>query len=115
MDEVVSLQKVTACDKRGRKEQEPQYPKKISYGASLIDHSGLNAKDIYAIQDGMNRLAGLAKCNDVNGVTTLDQGAGVLLNARVRLVKRVREHTDLLWFVVRTCVIGHMTGKNAPR
>jgi hypothetical protein len=106
---------VSACNKRGGKKQEPQYPKKIRQGASLIDHSGLNAEDIYAIEDGMSWLAGLAKRNDVNGVTTLDQSLCVLLNAGVRLVERICEHADFHWIMARAYEIGHMTGRNVPR
>jgi len=51
----------------------------------------------------------------IDGVAALDQSSCVLLNACVRLVKRVREHADFKGFALRRYGIGHMTGRNVPR
>jgi hypothetical protein len=63
----------------------------------------------------MSWLAGLAKCNDVNGVTPLDQSPCVLLNARVRLVERIRKHADFHRIMARAYEVEHMTGRNVLR
>jgi hypothetical protein len=94
VDELVFLRKLATRDTQGCRQQEPHDAEKICQGSALVDLPGLNAEDIHAIQDRTSRLAWPPQRNNVNAVTTFDQSCGVLLDACIRFVKRVRKHAD---------------------
>jgi hypothetical protein len=59
----------------------------------------------------VGRLIRSAQSNNVHAIAALDQSRRVLLNARVRLVERVREHADFQGLTLRTCGGWHMGGE----